>query len=491
METVTAETICDCRDRLVEHVGSDFVSGLDRRYRDLKQGSQPGWLKDALFSQMHPIYRRLLELRKACDTASAKDGFHHTAGAVFLLYLLDDLEILRDNRNMERILDGLRDESKFFSAAFEVHVAAHYKLAGWMVEIPEESGHSGKQWDLTLSRSGQSVYVEVKSLDDREATFETKQVPREVCRALVKKRRSYQVHIDLLTPLDGPMHQTIVQEVLAATKANSVFDATAGGKFRIRGKKIAEWDSVTHGGITIPPISEKPEFAEVHVEVMPTQAARSRNLVLISISRRYEHNLPTSVRNALDTAGGQLPKSGPGIVHIQIPTEDTERVLGFADDNYSAIYREINRNTERVNAVVLTARAVDIDQRPPIVEEHYVVPNYSVRSELPTGFAIMGSRDLGIPLDQEACTIDMKFAVPSAVDPSRDATVYSHCTGDGRSQLKIWTRKGSLIRCELVSPFHARAICECEKTLVPGKNCRFTATWDRKHMRAWVDGQGC
>ncbi|MEM3421962.1 MAG: hypothetical protein QW315_06880 [Candidatus Hadarchaeum sp.] len=126
----------------------------------------------------------------------------------------------------------------------------------------------------------------------------------------------------------------------------------------------------------------------------------------------------------------------------------------------------------------------------PIVHNHFVVPNIKASSQLPFGFAVLGTYDMGIELPTVEGTIEFRFLIPEEWTEGIPRNLFFSSSRDGLKQIRIWRTWAGALRLDLVTPDLGRVSAEVAKPVITaGGLHHFAATWRAREVKLYLDGQ--
>ncbi len=219
----------------------------------------------------------------------------------------------------------------------------------------------------------------------------------------------------------------------------------------------------------------------------------------VEVSPFYELNPDRQILQAIKTASSQLPKKEAGLVHIEIPYRDGDKILSVSDNLYETIHSQLKRNYGRVNAVILSAKRTNYTPRDPddIVNTYYtIIPNLCPHVPLPPEFRIAGSSDGKTEFEQIFLTSGHEGTflfelqnIPS-IEEQFGRNICYFCSPDGQNQLRIWRDYRYKLVIELIKPQVGRKKIALEakdfQNLVKAK---IAISWEKKTMRAAINGE--
>ena len=369
--------------------------------------------------------------------------------SVRLIKLCWDLLVLRELPNIGRIITDIRDENKFLSTVFEVHIASQYMQRGYRVEILPESTQTS--CDFKIDVSGSEVYIECKSLADlvNEEMHLWENLLDALERLLVKYGRRWQILIDANSRLTGKVLNRLRKQVETDLSCGTPLDRVFDG-FRLT-------------------------YLQVEIAV-GTEWMHE----LVYASPYIEDDVTQRVINNLKEARTQFPKTCPGILHVQLPLEHGPLVVEWVDKAYAQLYRKLNNNTRRINLISLSGIHLS-----PILQKtepwsYYLIPHLSPYSRLPEGLRVPGTESLVAIqdnyLEDEGGAVEVEFVVPPIQAHALEILPLSRV--DGTLHIKVWRHWTGALRFDIFTKAIGRHCLVVENfLLVPGLHtmkCRWS-----------------
>lgn len=477
------------KEQITDILGSEFTELMDSfQTTGMNQADA-----NRIESKTHPFAKWWRAFKQDIDISRNTGQLHLSEFSMLLLYLLSDLYAIRDIPDRVRILNSLKGKSAFFSACFEASITASYKLLGYDIEIVKEKSKDGvRTSDLRIITKDAIVFLECKSLDDfklRESPLWDELLQR-IDKTLRKYNKSWAVTIFAGRQIAGRDKEVIFNTVCNAIKNNCLGEAlTADGHFLINCVEILKWGQEILGSINIRQISEIGSLATetmIGVDGVPIH----KNVTIINVAPHVELDISTRLISEFKKAIGQIPREGPGIIHIAIPYKIGVHLLQVIDQVYPKIYKKLNNESKRVNAVVISSAVFEKNLETPLVYNHYIVPNNYPRTKLPKDFKIIGTHDIGIPISDKEGTVEFVFGIKKEIKPGTPSILFDHCDRDGKHQLKVWTTWTDKLRMDLVTPTLGRIFIEAPyNDFRLDKKYFFAGTWCNKELCIYLDGE--
>lgn len=323
----------------------------------------------------HPLIAWALEFEKWQAACLESKRFELNEAVLRLAVLGQNLDKSRYQSGFEKLVGRLKQRDSFFSAAFEVEVAASYSSKGYSVRFIEEGNE--RTPDLRVARSdGSHFWVECKcrdNLTERDKTIEAiwKELEASLVREIGPRKQNVAV---IVKSLHDPKRceiadlRTFLLESIAAggleridpntAELHSVLDPT--GRYQVSIRTLSAADEEIEGEGFEFRSSEKPDRFLMQTEMRVDED--KRRFFSNPFTLGFKNNLPsdkvTGIIHGFNSAVGQLPKEGPGVVWIRIPdnswNDDFDASVEKAEILLkSELSGDMNR---RVNAVILMTR---------------------------------------------------------------------------------------------------------------------------------------
>lgn len=279
----------------------------------------------------------------------------------------------KHQKGFEKLKSRLKMKSEFYSAAFEAEVASSYIQRGWKVEFVEEGNERSP--DLKVIRQDGSVFwVECKcrdALTERDSKINSfwTELESSLLRYMGPNKINGAVFIKSLSDPERsdlePLKQFIFEQLksaepekMAGKEIRSTFDPTR--KYQVAVHRLLEADvEVESGGIGFNASEDFDKvsmFAEMKVD--ENKKAYVRNPMVLAFQNAILSDKVTGIINGFNTAVGQLPESGPGVVWIRIPDNAWNKDLQNSFSKAQKIIKSelSGEHNRRVNAVILMTR---------------------------------------------------------------------------------------------------------------------------------------
>jgi len=489
---ITSVDLLRIRSEIVTILGQSFINSLEGKYNSIKSRNVPHNIEDIMFENAHPFLKWWLAFKRDYDISLNKNVLSLCGDSAKLLDLYYHIKLISSISNSERIIKSLKNRSTFHSGVYECYVASAYVNKGYKIIIPQEYGGDGKRTcDLIIIKGKEKIFIECKSLDDREKQRRADTLMRNILNLLIRHKKSWKVEIELNEELTNQKYQDITDIIRNdINKERKNICHRLGNYVKIECIELGNWDENNNG-----PIFFSSTFGAKLIRFHGDFKSDSnknpiyKEFALVLLKLSFEDNIPKRIYNALKKARRQISENGPGIVHISLPYEEGLKTLKVIDLTYKEIFNKLNRDTRRINAVVITGKIVDISSNPPIRYNQYIIPNYRAKTNLPEYFEILGTDNYVIPIDKEALTIEIKYKVSPIYREGISSNILNHCSKDGKTQLHVWMTWQKKLRMEIINFYHIRKYIECDASdLLPNTTHVFIGTFGKNVLGIYIDG---
>ncbi|MEM3421963.1 MAG: hypothetical protein QW315_06885 [Candidatus Hadarchaeum sp.] len=293
----------------------------------------------------HPLHLWWKPFKQNIQESKSVGQLRLSEQALQLLNLLSDLLDIETVPGTDRILAGLKNKSTFYSSVYEAAVAASYKSLGYnVIVIPESSIPGQKTPDLAVNNEHGTVYVECKSLEDisiGEATMWDQALER-LSKALLGYRRNWIVRIRAGKQLESRDLERLIASITADIRSGRIESRQLlDGSFQVEYQFLCDPD-VEFKAQGVGFDRGYSEYGTFGVQVSRADTATKwRNPHAVFVHPHVELNLTKRLINEFKKATGQIPKGGPGIVHLQVPYRKGEQLLAVVDEAYNYIFRKL------------------------------------------------------------------------------------------------------------------------------------------------------
>jgi hypothetical protein len=487
MIQVNVNNLEDIKNRIICILGKEFINEINSFHTiGLKQSEA-----EQIRTKAHPLAIWWQSFKQDI-TNSQKDMIMRLSEySIRLIDLISDLEDIKMLSNHQRILNSIHNKGTFYSACFEAKIAANYVNMDKSVEIQKEGiVNNQRVSDLRINTKDGLVFLECKSLDD----FKLKESPlwNQTCyriqRILERYKKSLAVTIFAGKQITGKDMDQICTRIGVDIRKNCFEDTVISNYFKVNYKKVFNWDQKFYGPFSMKRMTEIGSV-EAEVSISPCGVQVNQNCTMVQVIPYTDFDISKRLIHEFKKAIGQVPKSGPGIIHIEVPYKQGKQLLKVIDTVYPKIYKKLNMESSRINAVVISGTVVEASTPHTLLYNYYVVPNNNPCTTLPNDFSLVGTHDLGIPLSDKEGTVEFTYKLPYKVQPGVPAIIFKHCSKTGMYQFSVWKTWEDKLRMDIVTPSLGRVFVEAEcECFAFNSEYKFAGTWSNKEIAMYING---
>jgi len=225
--------------RLVEGaLGSDFIEKIKASEAISRTDSPFGGRKE----QVHPFFLWWSMIQADLLTyVKTKKLSRHSLSFITLAIILESISHVK---GITRLLEGLREPTKFLSTFYEAYIASEYIHSGYEVEVIEECPKEKvKTCDLKVSKSSETMFIECKNIDniDHIESSKWQHFSSNILNLLQKNKETWKVAIypsDLVTHDDLELLRAAIRD---AIKANLPCEGEVNGKVHYKLLEVVGW----------------------------------------------------------------------------------------------------------------------------------------------------------------------------------------------------------------------------------------------------------
>lgn len=309
----------------------------------------------------------------------------------------DCLSELRDQIDGTTLRPRLRSPTQYQKVEFELLVAAGHSRHGCEVDPNLETAGS----DLKVKAdSSVEVSVECKrkdprtGLEERMASYR-RDVDERLLKALRGEQLNYQVSFHVLDDSSAIDASDLVRFATSMCKEQDMGSEVVANTIRIEVLKLADPGAELPGEVLDMLVARRPGIRSSQVQVMDGELNLDRRVDPIQIQWYMPKDVAgraRSIKNNLEDAKSQVPRSGPSVVYIDVSSNDyytTQETLTELD---GVVEEALARHYTRFNYVVLTA--ICPSSTPDGTEgwsfETLLVRQRKPRSDLPANMPVLG-----------------------------------------------------------------------------------------------------
>jgi hypothetical protein len=358
-------------DRHIKLLGEDWLSRRLKKDDEERLAAQGRAHRKLRVRQQarHPVvqwYREYL-------TASAQNKGGHDGlpgrSVVLLATFCSNLGKTKDCAGMAHILERLRKPEEFHATAFEIEVAASYLNRGWTVEFIETGRNRSPDLEVTRP-DGSRFWAECKRKDEmterdlrNEAFFDD--LKDRLYKAWGPSKQNFGLQIEFA----GDPQRAELNDIceLSLELGRQLNTGPAAGRLPVSASTVGTGHTICLHYLADPDVAQAYVPIDYGGDSSEFMAERTETLYMGPLMRNpkvFDFRLQTppdkyqSVINSFNSAVGQIPESGPGVIWIRIPFPDSyARAAADLDKMLSKVQGELTGGqNRRVNAVLISAR---------------------------------------------------------------------------------------------------------------------------------------
>lgn len=339
----------------------------------------------------HKLVQWYIEYKEWRDAYTPENNIPLNQSALLLLTFASNLLKVRYVDGLEQIVLRLRKPNEFMTTSLEVEVATGYVNRGWNVEFVETGRERSPDLKITTD-DGKVFWAECKYRD--EMTGRDVQVSKfweQLQDKLYRHWGPAKINVALIVksacdPANQEL-QSLADAILQAAQA--MVSHSERTHLEPRGKSHDHKYEFNLHHLADPDDEQQLQgFSDLgadwfswHGEVMHDGKGNSfvRNPKFFGFTNMNPPDRYIGALNSFNSAVGQLPESGPGVIWIRIPyPDDTSFIQADLEAMAAKIERELSggHNT-RVNCVILSTRVFSTESnegRPALTLRHVSAP---------------------------------------------------------------------------------------------------------------------
>jgi len=396
---------------VVDTIGSKWISrkvGEAKKIQELNKSRLNTRKHSYLYKKPpHPVVQLVLEADKWREDCLKSHRLELRESVVKLATLGMALDKARIQTNFDRLVNRLKNENEFQSAAFEVEVAASYVERGWLVDFVEEGNE--KTSDLkVIADNDFTFWVECKRRDElsgRDRLIHDFWVDLEssLIRIMGPNKLNFAIIVKSLSDPDRSQLDILREYILNAIRSGGigVFDVTTGKATSVVGpttnfavivQKLADPDQeLSTSGIGFN-ASEDFDRVTILSEVKKEETGKTlfKNPAIMAFKNSLPSDLVSGILNDFKAAVKQLPKEGPGVIWIRIPDNSWAKSIDQSFKQAEKLIRNKigGMQNRRVNAVIILTRIFQklekdgsqgLEYRPLMMTIEHSNPRYRIK----------------------------------------------------------------------------------------------------------------
>lgn len=402
--------------------------------------------------------------------------------SILLLDVYNDLVVTKKVPNWERLTNVVFHDERTGSFVDELACLKDLVETGHLVEICDETGITGRKTaDFILHNDGQSIHVEVKSLEDRRSSevYKWLQATKSLNDTCQSKSISYHITIDVSDITNPNLKQRIIECMSSGIKAAKEYgeEALPSGKVVFRR---------FHDPIKLlpPQIGDPPDGFERYVSARVDKAHPENVDYAIAFDIRVQlmDDLIQTTLNQIGSAAKKFPSESANIIYIGMPFVDGRYFMEQTDILFDSIYNELNRKRSRINAVVLMAKTINsgilASNQQPITYERFIISCHQPKVPFPRWFSFpLANMDNEIDLNSEG-TLSFQFQPHAPMIHQRGKNLFWLLSPTGNTQVRIWQNYTDRLRFDVMSKLTKRILIDADVSSInPYDRCFAALTW--------------
>lgn len=487
MMKITVENINDVISGYEKFFGKDFIEQA-KGYTTIGLKKYEIEKKEA---NTHPLFK-LWKFLEDDILRSKKNGkVTFSPSSIFLVDLLSNLLSISKVKNIERIINALKNKATFYSAAFEAYVCALY--SEYDIEIVEET-RTNKSPDFIIKTLQGIVQVECKSLFDWK-TYEGNIISKltdKTANILKKNKRSFYVYLEIDSDADIKKWEEIVAKIDYLSKRDIAI-AYKDNKLKthITIKKMFPWNVFMKMEPPEIKVDKNISFTMIY-ERKKFNPVEKGNFIAVGARKKLNLDFSNAIFSKFCKAINQLKKEYPSIIHIQIPIQDPLDFVSFTDKYYNSILKQFENDSKRICGVVISATlgssSYNIKNR-----ESLVFPNYESYNTLPSDFRIPGTGNYNMP-EQKHYNLKGTFQIPfigkSSWNKIPSGILINICNKSGKTQFRLIKTIDNKCRIEIIGIKKELFVLEVKNLDIQESISQvLTFTWNLKEGILLLDGK--
>tara|TARA_A100001391_G_scaffold72416_1_gene46290 strand:+ start:3690 stop:5027 length:1338 start_codon:yes stop_codon:yes gene_type:complete len=434
-------------------------------------------------------------LKSDAEKSKEISGLLLSKDSLKVIQVYGDMETLKDSPGADRIIKKLNVARAFYSAAFELMIAAGYKRKGYNVEFLPESSH--KTPDIKISSPSFEFYVECKSLEDkiRKSQAVWEKMSREVSK--------------LAKEIDCQIGITVRAKRYVGHKEASAMLEEIKGCLQVDRKRYFDFGFAEAWLEFFEPFNDWLPFSEIKFDKLDLGrmefAVENRGAVpymsqfsFVNIKNFFSEDCARQVKRLFKKASKQLPRNSVSVLHIEIPNGAQEDFIKSLDFIYPILDEKINRPSCPIDAIVvgaLSQRLIVRDSTAAFLQAHAIIPSSNSSLLSRHKISLLGATDPEsviekIKASQGEGTIYFEFIINDPVEANLGEFIFSAVSGDGRYQVSVALASKEIIRIEMVMPKIKRSVeyFHVNKIIRVGKINKMAISFEYSDLRAFING---
>ena len=380
-----------------------------------------------------------------------------------------------------------------------------------MVEIIEELPKEKiKTCDLKVSKSGETMFIECKSIDNisQIEASKWKHFSSNILNLFIKNKVNWKMTIypsDIVTHDDL---ETLRRTIKEAVKKKIPCEGHINDKIHFKLIEVLDWKEKNIQKLLN--VGQGVMFHHIHVN---TVALEDYNPSISNLDNQnnlqatgyfeawvapFEY-IPTSktIKYAFKTAKKQFPKESlQNIIYINVPSDNGMEFLKCRDESFDILYHRLNHDSTKVQAVILTGSLSQMASSiRPFALHHFIIPNYNAIQPLSPILDIVGAKlpSTADKYNSKMGTIIFEGKPDEGWRTKVSASVFEHISHDGKDQLIVWKTWRDTFRIEHISSANGREIAESDQIdfseITKDSFLSFVLRWGERGIDLWLNSK--
>ena len=477
MLQVTLENISDHKINFRKLLGDEFIDMAEDYSQQITQSTLTEQPKT--YSPFFDFWHEYnLDIKRSLN----QNQLSISTKTYFILNLLEQLQNISHLDNFSRIVTNLRSKGSFYSAAFETSIASLY-INLYSLTITREGLAKSPDFDITLT-TDEKMYIECKSLED--FYLGNNKVFNEITHKLEKLCKNNRKSNIVILKTVGKYGQENVDLTVQKIRDIVLNDRFGEYPLNINGmnvvchnSKLAEWDKITYGGISVKhPSNCTNLLMTLKARKGPSNRIQENSqIILIGIENYPILDFEKRIKNEIKKASKQLPKGKCNILHIQLPISDTLDFENYINKNYMEIQSLLESTTHNINVLIISRTNYNLKNLYDFPYQISLFVNTKAQTDIPKGFKypLPGIFCLPCDIDEKPISQDIqicniKYRPVSQWDKTPKGIVLFHMINSKEKvQFRLWKSYDGSIAFEfIVSGIMRHYVKSKDNPFVPG-----------------------
>ncbi len=383
MIQLTVDNIETYKKDFKEFFGEDFINTADE-YIELTKHDRNSGKK-----YRHPFFEYWNSYNIDIKQTKENKKLSCSVNTCFILNLLSNIKDLNGKCNLERLKNSLLVPAQFYSAVFEVQVAALYATT-YNFDIIEESLEKTPDFKINLADK-KSIYIECKSLQDFE--IENNEEYKKLIDLLQKYCQKRQKSVQIIISAGENFRKRHTNGIF--NKIKKLINQNSFGRFNLSDleveisiSKISDWDVPTYGNIQITHPKDAKFEIICQMRLLPNGISENKNIIMIGAEAKPILSFGNRIETEIEKAKKQIPDGSLGILHMQLPIHKGFDFERYINENYDNLVDTLKKKTGRINALIISNPMHNMKDFNPFIPniQYYVIPNIKANHTIDSNF---------------------------------------------------------------------------------------------------------